>query len=263
MIANLKAEVVLNQSQNISTLKSKIESQMKEPLTIASINTLLEKLPSKEANDTIGQSYIVQYLWAKLRAKEYMMTIENDSVKLLAKDIDDANVLPFTDTINSYIRAGRLSLADCTQAIMIGSGTIGEYIETRKAMPTDISNADYIDYLREKYTLSQNFTSSEIGGKNIPAEDKSLLLSSMDKNFSNMDMKQVTKNYTEMKIQAKEVFESKTFQAIEKAIGGTPTNAKDLADQVTKDPSILAGKPLTVIAGGIAAIMALGHEKGK
>lgn len=146
---------------------------------------------------------------------------------------------------------------------MIGSGTIGEYMETRKVMPTDISNADYIDYLREKYTLSQNFTPSEIEGRNIPTEDKALLLSSMDSNFSKTDIKQVAEKYTEMQTQAKEVFESKTFQSIEKAIGGAPVNVADLAKKVTEDPSILAGKPLTVLAGGIAAIMALGHEKGK
>lgn len=253
----------MSQSPNINELKKKIESKAKEPLTTEYINTLLEKLPGKEMNDTIGRSYVLQYLWGKLRANGYMMTIENGSVKLLATDINDANLLPFTDTINSYIRAGKLTLNDCTQMIMIGSGTIGEYMETRKVMPKDISNADYIDYLREKYTLSQNFTSSEVEGKNIPTEDKALLLSSMDPDFSKTDIKQVAEKYDIMQTQAKEVFDSKTFQSIEKALGATPADAADLARKVTEDPSILAGKPLTVLAGGLAAIMALGHEKGK
>lgn len=263
LIANLKTAVVLSQAPTINTLKQKIESEAKKPFTAEYINTLLEKLPGKETNDAIGRAYVLQYLWGKLRANGYIMTVENGSVKLLTNNAKDLNILPFTDTINSYIRAWKIDIHDCMQAIMIGSGTIGEYMETRKANPADINNIDYIDYLKQKYQLFNNFTPPELEGKNIPAEDKALLLSSMDPDFSKTDIKQVAEKYAEMQTQTKEIFDSKHFKTIEKALGATPVDAKDLARRVTEDPSILSGKPLTVLAGGLATIMALGHEKGK
>jgi len=95
----------LNSQKQNKELKKKIESEAKKPFTAEYINTLLEKLPGKETNDPIGRAYVLQYLWGKLRANGYMMTVENGFVKLLTNDMKDSNILPFTDTINSYIRA--------------------------------------------------------------------------------------------------------------------------------------------------------------
>lgn len=247
--AALKTDVTPTSSTDYVKMKAQIEKTANEPLSIDFINKLLEKLPSIESNDTIGRSYVVQYLWGKLRANGYMMTIENGFVRLLAKDSNDPNILRFTETINSHILANKLLINDCTQAIMIGSGTIGEYIETRKANLSEISNNNYIVYLQKKYDLSRNFNAAEINSKNIPDEDKALLLSSRDQDFSRVDLKQVTGKYTEMHKQVKEVLDSKAYKIMEKTTGETPVDVTKLATQAVENPlSLISQYPMTAIA---------------
>lgn len=98
--------------------KTTIETQSKETLTVQYINMLFEKLPTIE-QDPVGRSFVLQFLWGKLRASGYLMTIENNRVSLRTKKQNDMNLAPFTETINNHIKAGKISLNECTQAVII------------------------------------------------------------------------------------------------------------------------------------------------
>lgn len=270
----LKSELKLSEETPPSSwfqrFKATVETQSKETLTVQYINTLFEKLPTIE-QDPVGRSFVLQFLWGKLRASGYLMTIENNRVSLRTRKQNDMNLAPFTETINNHIKAGQISLSECTQTVIIWSGTMGEYIEMNKINPDNINNADYILYLKKKYKLPENFIADDIKEKNIPDTDKALLFSSLNNGLAWVDMSQVVNNYTNMQKDAKEVFDSQAFKQAQKVIdtvtgwkNKAPENTQDIARQFSEDPAgALSGKPLTTIGAGIALIMGLGYEKGK
>lgn len=273
-INDLKSELKLSEETPPSSwfqrFKATIETQSRETLTVQYINTLFEKLPTIE-QDPVGRSFVLQFLWGKLRASGYLMTIENNRVSLRTRKQNDMNLAPFTETINNHIKAGQISLSECTQTVIIWSGTMGEYIEMNKINPDNINNADYILYLKKKYKLPENFIADDIKEKNIPDTDKALLFSSLNNGLGWVDMQQVVKNYDNMQKDAKELFDSQAYRQAQKVVdtlagwkNKTPENTKDLAKQFTEDPAwALSGKPLTAIGAWIALIYGLGHKKGE
>ena len=265
--SDLKREVASDGSKDLNTLKIKLENEMRKPLTPAKLGQFLKELPL-ENTDPIGRAFMVQYIVGKLRSDGFILLIKPRPEGIILeteKKSSKETAIILQETLESHAQSRYITRFDVEQALVIGSGALSQYRDTQ-AEAEMLDTRGYYDFLMKKYRFNQDIvTTSHIRlAKDIPEKEKAFLISYLSGGIQNTPLASTLEKYDTIRTQAKEVFDSKTFQTIEKSFGGTPADAKDLAKRVTEDPSILSGKPLTTIAAGIALVMGLGYEgKGK
>ena len=273
-IDSLKKDLLLDKvengkmPENIRKLKNRLEALARDSLTPLKLSNILKELPK---DDVIWRAFTVQYIVWKLRSEWYDIILKRKWVSISnANESLQENAFALQETFKNHLENDTIEKQDIEQALIISSGSLSEFRDTFWGqINEDVSNKDYIEYLMKKNNISSKASVEEIKcNPKLTSNEKSLIISHISCGISNNPIKPTVENYEVMQKQARDVFDSYAFQSLNSSLNttnGTPTGAIDspaLARQVTEDPSILSGKPLTVIAAWFAIIYALWYTKG-
>lgn len=100
-------------------LKKELEKEISSPLTVAELTKLLDKLSSLSSDE---RKLALSYLWSKLSANGYNMTIQNGKV-VLTHTTDSKNAEVLGTTLRSYVDARKINLNELQRAVLVGSGS--------------------------------------------------------------------------------------------------------------------------------------------
>ncbi|MDP2103593.1 MAG: hypothetical protein Q8K26_01575, partial [Candidatus Gracilibacteria bacterium] len=249
----------------IIELQKLFEIHAREPLTTEKLSYVLDKLPN---NDSVARSFMMRGIIGKLRADGFVVTNKSNDISI-ETTIDDKKVIgeDFQKILDTKVQK-----TDIEEALIISSGSFGDFKDTYKGDISKATNNEYVQSIMTKYKLATNVSIQEVqDNEKISAEEKSLLISAISGGITKTTpLNQAIINYDTTKKNMEELLSSPGFKQAEKLVAQAtgelvpPTNTKDLAKKVTEDPvGALSGKPLTTIGAGLALVYGLGYEKGK
>ncbi len=172
--------------------------------------------------------------------------------------------------IRTAITAGDITPQQLQQAMIMASGQKWSDYVSLLAKPEQASMQDYARYIADTYKIDI----STPGARNqiaknthIPPSEKALLLSHLDGQMQNANVPAMAKNYSDIVKNVQDFANSPYFTVLNTVNGGKlkPEDFQKTAEAAARGDgeSMLGGKPISMIAGGIGLIFLLGRKNGE
>lgn len=126
--------------------KADMVTEISQPYTVEGLKKALGTL--SEEKDPDKKRILTSIIWSKLAGSEYTMTIQNGKISL-QHPTDQKNAELLEAAIEAHISARKISITDFQQAILMGSGNFGSYLDTQGVNISNISTEKYVTFLTE------------------------------------------------------------------------------------------------------------------
>ena len=211
------AESNVDNSKALIELKKQLESAARTPVSVESLSKLLDNL--SEQKDADSRRVIVSYIWSKLNNAGYSMTIQQGKFSLTnPENQKDAELLE--KTLESYLYAQKMNIAELQRAILMGSGSFGAYLDTQKVDIAHVSTDKYAEFLAESYKINLSKWNLQqqiqlINRSSMSPEEKAFLISYVNGGFIGYNLAPDAKRQLELKAMNKELVASPEYVKIQ------------------------------------------------
>ncbi len=211
--ANLAAAETSPDNIRLIAFKKSIESEISSPISVSEMQKLLDKLDTLEPD---GRKVVVSYLWSKLAHAGYSMTIQNNKISLF-HSTETKNSELLEATLSAYIDAKKVNLSEIQRAILMGSWSFGEFLDTQVDL-NSITTLKYVNFLEWVYKIDLSKAGSpaqKIGIINktgaTPAE-KAFLISYVNGGYGSYNLVPDAERQKKLRIESKELFGSEEYK---------------------------------------------------